>query len=586
MKNVIYLILDAFCYKNLELKIGEEEVTPFINKIASQGVSFRKMYSQAPYTEASQVTLLSGENCLDNGGYLFGNGNNRKAMFEEYKDKGYRTIFSYSPYVYSKEYLRGVDDFFYSRVFNINPLLNYRLEHYRQLYRDKKIKEIEWKVCEILLSEALDTWKIQCELALRKDKSCSAILKMLPNENIIIETINIITGEQERINRTSRQYIENLFRLWDRHILKEQNIKYLKHPPYPLHDYVMDTYNNVLKTYQRRCTIEASKQHIDMNYLFGMLWRELKGKEYFKGTLKNYVKHYIRKPIKDYLTDLDINENPEASMQVVFDAVKSTIEKYDSRNIPFFLYLHTSDFHLPSVFHTVETKESSLVDEEFKDAIDLMDKLNGNYSGNILTALSARFCDSKLENFYNYLKHHLKNDFLFIITADHGFPCYDNPPRPMIYNQTYTEAFHIPFIIYGNRIESSFDENAIWSNMDAVEMLKKFAYGKEIKLPERNYVLCEYAGPGCPILDAKPIWYTLIDHNFRVSAECMLDEKLEKSKLKDIYNLQIDTDEKRNLVKKSLDVERYINIINKRHEEISEKFGRDKFYAYLLRTLK
>ena len=66
----------------------------------------------------------------------------------------------------------------------------------------------------------------------------------------------------------------------------------------------------------------------------------------------------------------------------------------------------------------------------------------------------------------------------------------------------------------------------------------------------------------------------------------MLDEKLEKSKLKDIYNLQIDTDEKRNLVKKSLDVERYINIINKRHEEISEKFGRDKFYAYLLRTLK
>ena len=73
-KNVIHIIVDAYCYNNLYRKVGNREVTPFLNMLKKNSVSFERMYSQAPYTEASQVTLLSGENTLDNGGYLFGNG--------------------------------------------------------------------------------------------------------------------------------------------------------------------------------------------------------------------------------------------------------------------------------------------------------------------------------------------------------------------------------------------------------------------------------------------------------------------------------------------------------------------------------
>lgn len=66
----------------------------------------------------------------------------------------------------------------------------------------------------------------------------------------------------------------------------------------------------------------------------------------------------------------------------------------------------------------------------------------------------------------------------------------------------------------------------------------------------------------------------------------MLDDKVDTSKVKGIYNLQLDPNEKRNLIKKSINIEKYINIINSRHSVIAEKFGRGRFYPHMLETLK
>ena len=85
-KNVIHIIVDAYCYNSLQRTVGKREVTPFLNSLSQKSLCFERMFSQAPYTEASQVTLLSGENTLDNGGYMFGNATVEETIFSKYRD--------------------------------------------------------------------------------------------------------------------------------------------------------------------------------------------------------------------------------------------------------------------------------------------------------------------------------------------------------------------------------------------------------------------------------------------------------------------------------------------------------------------
>ena len=130
MKNVIYIIVDALCYNSIERCIGNAKVMPFLNRLSDKALSFTNMYTQAPYTEASLVALLSGENTLDSGGYLFGNGTINSSIFYDYVKNGYKTIFSYSPYVYSKAYLKDVTEYYYTRLYSMGPLFLYRLDYY------------------------------------------------------------------------------------------------------------------------------------------------------------------------------------------------------------------------------------------------------------------------------------------------------------------------------------------------------------------------------------------------------------------------------------------------------------------------
>ena len=163
MKNVITIVLDAFCYNNLEKKIGSEEVTPFLNKLGRDGISYKKMYSYAPYTEAALISLLGEERTLEEGGYLFGNANIRKSMLSYYKDVGYHTILGYSPYVCSKSYLKGVTEYKYTRLFSIQPCFNYRFKYFKEKKSRGLFQKLYYDACIEILEEAFDTWITQCD---------------------------------------------------------------------------------------------------------------------------------------------------------------------------------------------------------------------------------------------------------------------------------------------------------------------------------------------------------------------------------------------------------------------------------------
>lgn len=578
-KNVIHIILDAYCAENINRKIGDKEVTPFLNKLISEGVYFSNLYSQAPYTEAAQVTLLGGKNTLEDGGYLFGNATVENIYLSEYQKKGYHTIFSYSPYVYSKGYLRGVSDYVYTRFYSIEPLIIYRLNYFDELSKGGELSERHMKCCELLVREAFDCWMTQCESLIAKDESVDALLYWVDDIEDIKKIYNELKNEYYVFENDSRKYINNLLRLGKNHPLRLLNMKYVQRKNLDNMDYLLEKYQSRLEEYQKKYTKIAKKQVVDLNYVVGMIFRNRDGKNNCLDTLRTYKHYYENKDVKEYLTRFNNTYKTEIGMQYLFDVFYDKIRQCDLKDEAYYSYIHVQDFHLPSVFHSVDTNDIDMLDREFEEAFLLLDRLDETYRGNIIADLSAHYCDLKIADFFNRLRETLNNKFVFVVTADHGFPLYYNPPRPFIYNQTYEEAFHIPFIMWDGENKEINDKR--YSYVDILEY-EKFESGikKPYEIEERKYILTEYAGPGCPDISNKPIWYTYIDETYRVSFECDLDHDINLDKIVSIHNLKKDPSQRKDLFKKKKNIselKNIIEIVNKRHTHLKKKYQGDLF---------
>ena len=585
MKNVIQIVLDAYCFHNLERKIGTKDVTPFLNRLSKDSVSFSNMYSLAPYTEASHITLLGGENTLESGGYLFGNGTVSHPVAEAYQNAGYTTVLGYSPYVYSKAYLRNIDRFYYTRLYSFQPLMDYRLNYFRDKFMDSALDEQSLDALCIMLEEAFECWLLQCRDLLSHNKNCALIEEMISDFSQIEEIINILNTEKNSFLSDRKVYIHKLFELWKEHPLVKLSTMYNKRSQLPLTSYLLEKYSSSLVDWQNKWHSALKKSPLHLFADFQMVFREKEWKDSVR-SLRSALAFRKNNLIRDYLHNLDGQSKTEASLFKMLNVFEREIIECDKRQEPYFLYFQPQDFHLPSVFHSFDCDDCSVVDEEFEQVFELMDGLSDKYRGNLLADLSAHYCDFRLEQFYKKLKKELKNEFLFVVTADHGFPSYYNPPRPFIYNQTYTEAFHIPLIINGNET-ARYD--GLYSSLDAVEFIKIHAGINHKKdIPSHEYILCEYVGPGCPMINEKKIWYTVITDSWKMSADVPLSRKPHWGDIKSLYNLKKDSMQLFNLyrghkyrkLEKSL-----LNFIEKRNSELQSKIPLDDFCQFMASQL-
>lgn len=576
MKNIFYIVIDAFCYNNLTRKIGEEYTTPFLRELSEKSVFATNMYSQAPYTEASLVALLSGENILENGGYLFGNKFVKKTVFEDFSKAGYEIISQYSPYIYSKAYLKDIDSFFYTRLVSIRVVFDYRLAYYKVKYDERKIKSEEEIICIKILKEEFDTWIQQAELLLIGDKSCYLIQNWIEEKNVR-EVLEGLVKEKKKFENNEFKYLHKLFENFDNNELLELNKIYNKKSAVINSDILYNEYQKKFEEIQKMYSSIIYKDVPDCRYLFSVLKNNINGYKDFKGLLRNYKAYYTNKFVSGYLKSIDNNTQTEVCMKKQFDYIIKCVNESNLKGIPALAYLQVQDFHLPTAIHSSDYNDLKYIESELDEAISLCGKIDKNYKGNLIADLGARYCDNKLKEFFYKLKDNFGDNFKLIITADHGYPSYYNPPRSVIYNQTFVEAFHIPFILYDGENNCRIDE--ITSTMDHFEIIKNTKFFKG----SRKYILSEYGGPGCPNIGDKPVWYTYIDQDFRVSAELLLSENMGYDKLKGVYRINIDKYEKNNLVKKAKkinEINDIMNIIDRRNKELREKYDGDKFLNY------
>ncbi len=70
-KNVLFIVIDSVTNDIFLFNKNTSSLcAPFLNELRKKSISGDKMFSEAPYTEASLMCLLGGIDTMDNGGYM------------------------------------------------------------------------------------------------------------------------------------------------------------------------------------------------------------------------------------------------------------------------------------------------------------------------------------------------------------------------------------------------------------------------------------------------------------------------------------------------------------------------------------
>lgn len=586
-KHVIVLVVDAFCHDVLKRRVGQKPVTPFLRRASEAGRSWDGVYSLAPYTEASLVSLLGRENTLNGGGYLFGNAVCTEPLPLLFQHAGYKTSVVYSPYVYSKAYLRGVDNPVHTRLFDIRPLFNYRLLQLSRILNSEGNPRSALVSSAVLLKEGMETWLEQIESLIGSSESTRLVSSLVHPSTDLSEINCALRAEFDLFEKDPLDYTNHILASADDNLLLRLNARYRKVCDFRIPTKELQEAKLKLSAYQKSYTKALRKTKPDLGYLLNTLTSGSEGWAHFKGLAHNYMRLYGNTYLNDYFETIEAEPKQEVSLSRQCDYFLENIRQGDSQGVNTFAYIHAQDFHLPSVFHTTDCRDPQRFSEDMSFAYELLDGVSGSCDGNVLADLSARYCDALLKRFVYDLDSLVPNRYTLVVTADHGYPSFFNPPRPQIYNQTYSEAFHVPFFVFGGNVEKSLlpAKNEIVSNLAMLDQLWHCLgvnpRAKKASCKDR-YIISEYGGPGCPNLQAQPIWYTYIDSNYRISARCMLGESFSSAEITDVFFRNEDPDEKynkRKSHKSSKTVSERIARIAARHDELSSALHSDDFLS-------
>lgn len=590
MKNVIYILVDALSYDNIGKKAYRNSPTPFLDKISEKSLYCENMYTQAPYTEAAFISSLAGEKTLENGGYMLGLKKCKKSYGELLGGKGYKTFSTFSPYVYSSTYVKAIEQYFYSRIYSLSPLKIYRLSYFRDLYDKSKLTREHLAVCEELLEDAFEIWLDQLNGLLGENEH-NIMVQKLVSVKIIPEVKALVEAEYKQFKTDSHKYVSNLFENWDKHslfLIKTLECKE-KHSEKVHSEIVKNEMEYLEKIQEKYRRLMKKNMKIDWKYLFDLARYDDSEKLYgARHALNGYLGLYNSTLLTDVITKHVEYDKITISAKTQLDVFYDKIKQADENDENYYAFIHIEDLHLPCMYYTYDTDDYSVIQKEFEYHKKYTECLPANYRGNLAADLSTHYIDYYLGQFFEKMNQNKKNDFLFIVTADHGFPSNYNPPRPLIYNSFYQENYHIPFIMYDSKEKKQLIDYELHSSRDIFDfVIGKALEEKNVTLPNRDYVMVEYPGPGCPDISKNRLYYAIHDGNYKIAAKAKLTENIDEETVILIFNVREDPDEKKNLVRKEYDneqVSKLIRILQKRHEVLREKYQGEKFYKYIVNS--
>lgn len=581
MKNVVLIVIDSMNYSHMK---SNRYLTPFINSLLKDNLHYENMYSQAPFTEAASMNIYCGQNVLDNGGYIKRYKNAEKTIFESFKEKGFETYYNYfQPQCYPTSLRRGIDNIYYDVGYDVGPLWSYRFYLYADLYSNKEITEEDYELLEEILEDNFKEWISFVKHILNREKDVEIII----DNSLDYDAEKVLKQVEEQYSSflsDKKNYINSIF---------EQKTS---HPLFKISQYTQDNKiknKEFIKQFQekyRSLFERIDKTHKKLNkknckHKFAGVRRKL---GYFithpsKTSLKDLAKAVLI--WKEIYKDSDLFDRIADNYETFKNApsFKKHIDHYinwektRTSNAPSFSCIHVDDIHNPEMFFTYDSEDMSLIDEEMRDAEDVLNNLPEKYYGNITHDLSLRYIDSKLKYFFNRLKEIKKYDnTIVLICADHGFSFSGNPIRDSQITNLYLENYNIPCIVFGSGYNKEVD--TLYSSKDIPFILHALV---DSKIPTafddgidlfsgREFLSIEYCGGGCPDLKKRDLKIAAFNSEWFVGS---LQKAVDDVCIKEIYDLRKDPLQLKSLIKKKTwksdkDVEALIEKIQRRKKSI------------------
>ena len=576
--NIIYLIIDSLSYERLESLKDNFGYGSFINDLAENGISFEKMYSQAPYTEAAAQAMYCGQKTLDKGGHLFRFKNAQWTIFEKAKQKNLSTFYSnVLLQLFTSSTKRGVDFYHYNNGFELDGLWNYRLSYYKNLYDSNAINDADYSVLKIILDENFAEWKMFFENISKKEKETRLLLSDFYNYDIGAN-YSLLVSEYEKYKVNKQKYIESILELGKKHALfKIQAYTQSNKVPQGLK---IDVWNANKKTINKIRHIQFRN---NLSYFLFNKYSRSETKKVLKSkslrALKTYLGNeylFLKPTLLRKKTFLDYDSYKIAPSLSSFIASFIDWRKANPKK-DYFACLHVDDIHHTEIFFDYDSQNIDSVNYDFDEAKKLLKAMKKNYKGPLLYDLGIYYVGRRIKKLYSFIDRcgELENT-LFVITSDHGFSYQGLPTREKNISTFYKENYHIPAIFYKKGITPK-KISDFYNSYEIPDII--FNIMEDSELPQsKGYSTIEFLGSGCPDISRKPIKIACHNELVMVCGDYSINDVASLSNCI-IYNLALDPLQCKALSYNSIQnnsflcsvVESFISLINKRLLEIKKE---------------
>ena len=578
-KHLILLVIDSVTEEQTVASSFKHSPMPFLDKLKESSFQATQVYSQAPFTEAAIMPLLTGNNLLDNGGYL-NKFKYRDNFLTHLSKQGYQTYLNHlQPLVYPSYCISDLIDYKYDLYYCMRQMWDYRLKYYAPYYLDGTISKEE-------MDYVLDVVEDNLKFAIKQLNQCiqndpKATFLNTFSQVDAPANLEFVKKEYELFIKDRSSYLRDLFTSGESFRLFQLPVLTLnKKVPDNFVDIFINRYQHVFK---RIDTLNKQKNLRNLKFPFYKSTSHLLKGEFYLA--KQYIAMY-----KNCVIDKDLMErvSPQypqfkasISMRSHLDDALEWLENHDSD--PCALYVHIDDAHSPEIFYSVDSTNLEVLDEEFKAIEDYLNHLPKNYYGNLCSDLSLVYCDLCLKYFFTQLqKKGLLDHTVVAITADHGFSYSYRPIRPVYVNSEYTENYHIPFVLYDSERCKKI-QNGYFSSKDVVPTLLESV---GLPIPSvmsgmsmlsnagRQYTTVEYLGGGCPDMERRSVILGVHTDCFLVIMKQPLNQVFDRHQLDQVYDLKKDPQQYKNLAKTIAlsQIESEISLIEKRFYEIKENY--------------
>jgi len=580
-KNMIFLVIDSVFYDKILSNKYRNTPMPFLTELSQKGLVTEKMYSEAPYTEAALVSLLSGVDTLKNGGYLK-KLDNKKTIMEVFKEHGYTTYFNgIQPLVYPSKSYPGVTDKYYNLFFDLETLWSYRLYFYSDLYKSGKLETQFYPLLIDILEDNFITW-IEClNLLKNKDKSMEIIEDRL-DKSSLNNDLKIIKEEYQFFIKNKEEYMLNFLLLGKDHKLfklKKYNISRgtSKNFRKKLYEKERNTFKKIYYTNFRKNLFNNSV----INHIFNNPKKSLQYLKMYKAAVMD----------KDLYEKIDYNTETLKASPSMYTYVKHFSEwlKKHDKNKPFFAYIHTEECHSPEIFYSHDTENEQILQEEFESIRKFLKNLPKKYKGNIAYDLALLYTDRYIKYLYEELKQNdlLKNTNI-AICADHGSSYSYDPIHDSYVRNEYREKYNIPFILIGEEIPSKIIKKYCNSKdipatiLDAckINIPKEYTGKSLLKYDGNDYSILQNINGGCPDYNLRNVMLGIKNDKFSITMEFDMNKDFKDGKMISIYDIQKDMLETKNLKNKNnikLRITNEIKILEQEFNELKRDIKKNNF---------